>query len=112
MVNFEQFRKVSDRPPKWQLFMKTTDNFCDNFDGDRVEVLLLDNRKSSSGAWVRVYVGGTDDMALVRDYFGDDRAFDEALSVINSLEEPIRGKGSEAATKRHAMARSLATRTF
>lgn len=69
--------------------MKTTDNFCGNFDGDRVEVLLLDNRKSPSGAWVRVYVGGTDDMALVRDYFGDDRAFDQALSVINSLEEPI-----------------------
>lgn len=81
--------QIDTRPTKYRTFALTTDNFYGNFSGNKVEVMVSDNRKDPShDPWSRVWVGGNDDFALVLDIQGD-QSFENAMCIAENLEEPI-----------------------
>lgn len=61
---------------------KTKDNWCGNFNGDEVEIIMSRGRFG-----YYIYCAGTDDYALVKDYNPQQRGeFEEMCNVIKSMD--------------------------
>lgn len=63
-----------------EKFKPTTDDWCPNFDGNKVRVRIMCNMEHNGKIWHRVCVWGMDDCGLERDFFGISQEKD-ALEV-------------------------------
>lgn len=78
----------TSNPRKLAALVSTVDDWHPNYEGDRVEVALIDNRTDPTHEpWCRAWVSGADDFAMIKDFTGDE--FDQAKREVESLPVPI-----------------------
>jgi hypothetical protein len=73
---------------KLSALVPTSDDWYPNYEGNCVEVSLIDCRNDPSHEpWCRIWVSGSDDFAMVKDFSGSE--YDQAKSEAESLPVPI-----------------------
>ena len=78
----------TNNPRKLAALVPTVDNWHPNYEGDCVEVALIDCRTDPSHEpWCRIWVSGTDDFAMIKDFTGEE--YDKAKAEVESLPVPI-----------------------